>query len=170
MTCIDYHIIDSPIGPLLLASTPVGLIRVAFSSEGFDAVLTALTEATGATVRDSPDALTEASEQFSAYFSGTRRDFDLPLDHSLAGKTGSFRRTVQDHLPQIPYGTTRTYGQVAAAVGKPAAVRAVGSACATNPLPVVVPCHRVLRSDGRRGGYLGGPAAKALLLDLESRA
>src|SRR5215470_17178889 len=94
-----------------------------------------------------------------------RRVFDLPLDLSLSR---GFRLLVQQHLPSIGYGQTRSYRQVAELVGRPAAVRAVGTACATNPLPVVVPCHRVLRGDGTPGGYVGGPGAKATLLRLEA--
>ena len=96
-----------------------------------------------------------------------RRAFDIPLDLSLSR---SFRQLVQQHLPEIGYGQTRTYRQVAELVGNPKAVRAVGTACATNPLPLVLPCHRVVRADGTPGGYIGGTAAKTALLDLEARA
>jgi methylated-DNA-[protein]-cysteine S-methyltransferase len=91
----------------------------------------------------------------------------VPLDFALS--TG-FRRSVLEHLPQIAYGRTESYADVARTVGNPKAVRAVGSACATNPMPVVIPCHRVLRTDGTLGGYVGGPEAKAALLDLEAAA
>ncbi len=91
--------------------------------------------------------------------------FDLPLDLSLSK---GFRQLVQRHLPEIGYGQTRTYGQVAALVGNPGAFRAVGTACATNPLPVIVPCHRVLPADGTPGRYVGGTAAKMTLLTLEA--
>jgi methylated-DNA-[protein]-cysteine S-methyltransferase len=101
------------------------------------------------------------------YFGGQRRAFDLPLDLSLSR---GFRQLVQQHLPEIGYGQTCTYQQVAELVGNPRAVRAVGTACATSPLPVVVPCHRVLRADGTPGGYVGGPAAKQVLLSLEAAA
>src|SRR5690606_33051107 len=108
-----------------------------------------------------------AARELDEYFEGRRRSFDLPLDLRLS--TG-FRREVVNHLPSIGYGRTESYAQVAAAAGHPRAVRAVGSACATNPLPVVVPCHRVVRSDGTLGGYLGGPEAKTALLALEHAA
>jgi methylated-DNA-[protein]-cysteine S-methyltransferase len=98
------------------------------------------------------------------YFAGRRRSFDLPLDHALSS---GFRAQVQRLLPGIGYGRTRTYKEVAELAGNPRAVRAVGTACATNPLPLVVPCHRVLRSDGGLGGYLGGTEAKEALLALE---
>lgn len=98
---------------------------------------------------------------------GTRRGFEVPVDYALSS---GFRRTVQQYLPLIEYGHTRSYKEVAASVGNPNAVRAVGTACATNPLPVVIPCHRVLRSDGSLGGYLGGLEAKSTLLELEHAA
>ena len=114
-----------------------------------------------------PGRLDAAARELDEYFGGRRRVFDLPLDLSLSS---GFRQLVQRHLPAIGYGQTRTYGQVAALVGNPKAVRAVGTACATNPLPVVVPCHRVLRADGTTGGYVGGPGAKQALLTLEAAA
>jgi methylated-DNA-[protein]-cysteine S-methyltransferase len=113
----------------------------------------------------SPRRLDAAATELDEYFSGRRRSFDLPLDLSLSS---GFRRLVQHHLPEIAYGRTESYKQVAELVGNPKAVRAVGTACATNPLPVVVPCHRVLRSDGALGGYIGGLDAKRTLLELES--
>jgi methylated-DNA-[protein]-cysteine S-methyltransferase len=111
--------------------------------------------------------LDEAARQVEEYFAGTRHRFDLPLDYRLSG---GFRRTVQQLLPSIEYGHTLSYKQVAELVGNPKAVRAVGTACATNPLPVVVPCHRVLRTDGALGGYIGGLDAKTTLLALEKEA
>ncbi|AGP31240.1 methylated-DNA--[protein]-cysteine S-methyltransferase [Corynebacterium terpenotabidum] len=164
---VTYRTVDSPIGPLLLAATPVGLVRVAFAAEGFDTVLTDLAAAIGPQVTESPHALDAAASQLDAYFAGTRHTIDLPLDLRLSS---GFRRTVQQHLPRIGYGHTETYKQVAEHVGNPKAVRAVGTACATNPIPVVVPCHRVVRSDGGLGGYRGGLEAKILLLDLEKTA
>lgn len=160
---VSYCTVDSPAGRLLLAASPTGLLRVAFECEGFDTVLDSLT---GSEIIEDADALSEVTDQLDRYFAGTRHDIDVPLD--LPGH--SFRRTVQRHLSTIPYGRTRTYKEVAEAVGNPKAVRAVGTACATNPLPIVVPCHRVLRSDGGLGGYLGGPDVKRFLLDLERTA
>ena len=164
---VAYRTVDSPLGPLLLAATGRGLVRVAFAREGFDAVLEALAERVSPRVLEEPGALDAAARELDEYFAGARTAFDLPLDRSL---TGGFRREVQEALPTIPYGGTLTYRQVAEAVGRPRAVRAVGTACATNPLPIVVPCHRVLRSDGGLGGYLGGLEAKTALLDLERAA
>ncbi len=163
---VAYRTMDSPVGGLLLAATPGGLVRVAFAVEGEDAVLQALADRISPRVLESPRRLDVAARQLSGYFEGRRRDFDLALDWRLS--TG-FRRTVLAHLPLIAYGRTESYAQVAAATGRPAAVRAVGTACARNPLPIVVPCHRVVRSDGSLGGYLGGLPAKAALLALEAR-
>jgi methylated-DNA-[protein]-cysteine S-methyltransferase len=162
---VAYTTVDSPVGPLLLAATPKGLVRVAYDVEDHDHVLGTLAERLSPRVLRAPRRLEAAARELDEYFGGRRRVFDLPLDLSLSR---GFRRLVQRHLPDIGYGQTRTYGQVAALVGNPKAVRAVGTACATNPLPVVVPCHRVLRADGTPGGYVGGPAAKATLLGLEA--
>jgi methylated-DNA-[protein]-cysteine S-methyltransferase len=112
-----------------------------------------------------PARLDAVARQLDEYFAGRRQRFDLPLDWRLSA---GFRRTVLHRLPEIPYGETATYAALAAMAGRPRAIRAVGSACATNPLPVVVPCHRVVRSDGTVGGYLGGVEAKAALLALEA--
>lgn len=162
---IAYRTLDSPVGGLLLAATRTGLVRVAFRTEGFDAVLEDLAERIGARVLEAPARLDAAAIQFDEYFRGDRRSFDLPLDRSLSI---GFRGEVQAWLPHIGYGRTLSYKQVADKVGRPKAVRAVGTACAHNPLPVVVPCHRVLRSDGGLGGYLGGLEAKRTLLALEA--
>lgn len=164
---VAYRTIDTPIGTLLLAATERGLVRVAFGIEGQDAVLTALAERISPRLLRAPKRLDTAARELDEYFAGTRRRFDLPLDLRLA--TG-FRRLVLDHLPGIAYGSTASYQAVAALAGSPRAVRAVGSACATNPLPVVVPCHRVVRSDGSVGGYRGGPDAKRTLLTMEAAA
>lgn len=164
---IVYATVDSPIGPLLLAATGRGLVRVAFEVEDHDQVLASLADRIGARILRSPARLGAAAREIDEYFAGHRTDFDLPLDFSLSS---GFRQVVQEYLPHIGYGTTRSYQEVARLVGRPAAVRAVGSACATNPLPVIVPCHRVLRSDGTLGGYLGGLKAKSTLLALEHAA
>ncbi|UNX55526.1 methylated-DNA--[protein]-cysteine S-methyltransferase [Georgenia sp. TF02-10] len=164
---VAYTTVDTPLGRLLLAATERGLVRVAFEREDHDAVLQTLAERVSPRVLHAPARLATAARQVEDYLAGRRTGFDLPLDLSLA--TG-FRRSVLEHLRQIGYGRTESYTQVATAVGSPRAVRAVGSACATNPVPVVVPCHRVLRSDGSLGGYVGGLAAKQALLGLEAAA
>lgn len=164
---VAYRTLDTPVGPLLLAATAQGLVRVAFEREGFDAVLTALATRVSPRVLEAPRRLDEAAAELEEYFTGARRRFDLPLDRALS--TG-FREKVQCVLPQIDYGSTRSYKEIAELVGSPRAVRAVGTACATNPLPIVVPCHRVLRTDGALGGYIGGLDAKTALLTLERTA
>jgi methylated-DNA-[protein]-cysteine S-methyltransferase len=164
---VAYTTIDSPLGTLLLAATPKGLVRVAYDVEDHDRVLYTLSQRISPRVLRAPRRLDAAARELDEYFSRQRRVFDLPLDLSLS--TG-FRQLVQRHLPEIGYGQTRTYQQVAELVGNPRAVRAVGTACATNPLPVVVPCHRVLRADGTPGGYVAGPGAKKALLSLEAAA
>jgi methylated-DNA-[protein]-cysteine S-methyltransferase len=162
---VSYRTIDSPIGPLLLASTEQGLVRVAFAREGLDTVLATLAVKVSPRILASAKRLDPVASQLDEYFAGRRRAFELPLDLRLAH---GFRRTVLDHLVEIGFGRTASYTQVAAAAGRPTAVRAVGTACATNPLPIVVPCHRVLRSDGSLGGYLGGLDSKQALLRLEA--
>ena len=162
---VAFRTIDSPVGPLLLAATPLGLVRVAYQREGYDAVLQALARKISPRILAAPRRLDEAASQVEEYFAGRRTTFDLALDLRLSA---GFRRTVLGHLAAISYGHTESYAEVAAATGHPGAVRAVGSACATNPLPVVVPCHRVVRSDGSLGGYLGGLDVKRTLLELEA--
>ena len=163
---VAYRIVDSPIGKLLLAATEVGLVRVAFAVEGHDVVLGRLADTVSPRVLHHPRRLDAVARELDEYFAGARREFDLDLDFQLAK---GFRREVLRHLPEIEYGHTASYSTVAAASGSPRAVRAVGTACAKNPLPLVVPCHRVVRSDGSLGQYAGGPELKAVLLDLESR-
>ncbi|SDB82715.1 methylated-DNA-[protein]-cysteine S-methyltransferase [Raineyella antarctica] len=163
-TSVAYLIVDSPIGPLLLAATDVGLVRLAFAHEGFDQVLEVLASQVGPASGAPSPILDAAVRELEEYFAGVRQVFQIPLDLRLS--TG-FRRTVQEFLPQIGYGRTLTYTEVAREVGNPGAVRAVGSSCATNPLPILVPCHRVLRSDGSLGGYSGGLETKQVLLAME---
>ncbi|WP_196772569.1 methylated-DNA--[protein]-cysteine S-methyltransferase [Mycobacterium colombiense] len=164
---IAYRIVDSPVGALLIAATELGLVRVAYASEGHDAVLQSLADRISPRILLAPGRLDTAARQLDEYFAGKRRDFGVPLDWRLSA---GFRNTVLRHLPEIGYGHTASYAAVAKLAGNPNAVRAVGSACATNPLPVVVPCHRVVRSDGAMGGYLGGVEAKRILLTLEAAA
>lgn len=162
---IAYRTVDTPVGQLLLAGTAAGLVRVAFDIENHDAVLTALATVISPRILRAPRRLDAAATQIDEYFAKRRRYFDLPVDLRLAE---GFRRTVVEHLRTIDYGERQSYAIVAAAVGSPRAVRAVGTACARNPLPVVIGCHRVVRSDGGTGQYAGGAAAKTALLTLES--
>jgi methylated-DNA-[protein]-cysteine S-methyltransferase len=162
---VAYRTVDSPVGTLLLAATTVGLVRVAYDVEGHDAVLATLAEAVSPRVLRAPARLDAAARQLDEYFTKRRTGFEVPVDLRLAD---GFRRSVIEHLRDIGYGRRESYAEVAAAIGSPRAVRAVGTACGHNPLPVVIPCHRVVRSDGSAGQYVGGVAAKSALLELEA--
>jgi methylated-DNA-[protein]-cysteine S-methyltransferase len=164
MLDVAYRTVDSPLGPLLLAATETGVVRLAYEREDHDQVLQALARQVSPRVLHAPGRLDQAARQLEGYFAGHRRAFDVPLDLRLSA---GFRRQVLDHLRTIAYGHTESYAGVARATGRARAVRAVGSACATNPIPLLVPCHRVLRSDGTLGGYVGGLKAKQALLALE---
>jgi methylated-DNA-[protein]-cysteine S-methyltransferase len=162
---VSYRTVDSPFGTLLLAASPEGLMRVAFELEDHDAVLTQLASAVSPRILRSPRRTDDVARQLDEYFAGRRRHFDVAVDLQLVR---GFRRVVISHLREIDYGTTESYAAVARAAGNPAAVRAVGSACSHNPIPVVVPCHRVVRSDGTIGQYLGGTEMKRALLTMEA--
>jgi methylated-DNA-[protein]-cysteine S-methyltransferase len=162
---VAYRTIDTPVGALLLAATTTGLVRVAYDIEGHDAVLAGLADRISPRVLRAPARLDNAARQIDEYFAKRRTVFEVPVDLRLAE---GFRRSVIEHLRDIGYGSRESYAAVAAAIGNPRAVRAVGTACAHNPLPVVIPCHRVVRSDGSTGQYVGGPLAKSTLLELEA--
>ncbi|MCW2512051.1 MAG: Methylated-DNA--protein-cysteine methyltransferase [Mycobacterium sp.] len=162
---IAYRTVDTPVGPLLVAATELGVVRVAFAIEDHDVVLQHLADRVSPRILRAPSRLDAVAQQLDEYFAGARRGFDVPLDWRLSA---GFRSIVLHHLPDIAYGHTASYAAVAQLAGNPKAVRAVGTACATNPLPVVVPCHRVVRSDGSMGSYLGGVEAKRTLLALEA--
>jgi len=164
---VAYRTLDSPVGSLLLAATGQGLVRIAYAREDHDRVLAMLARRVNPRVLSAPARLDPVARELDEYFAGMRTQFDVALDHRLSS---GFRRDVLARLPDIAYGTTASYASLARAVGNPRAVRAVGSACASNPLPVVVPCHRVIRSDGAAGNYAGGPEAKLALLALEAAA
>jgi methylated-DNA-[protein]-cysteine S-methyltransferase len=163
---VAYRTLDTPVGLLLLAATERGLVRVAYPGEDHDRVLDHLASRISPRVLRAPARLDPAARELDEYFARRRRRFDLRLDFALSH---GFRRDVLGRLPEIGYGTTASYASVAAAAGRPRAYRAVGTACATNPLPVIVPCHRVIRSDGSLGPYVGGAGAKQALLDLEAQ-
>jgi methylated-DNA-[protein]-cysteine S-methyltransferase len=164
---LAYRTLDTPVGRLLLVATEQGLVRVAFETEDHGVVLQSLAARVSPRILEAPGRLDRTARELDEYFTGRRHAFDLALDWRLSA---GFRNTVLHHLPEIGYGRTATYAAVARLAGNPRAVRAVGGACATNPLPIVVPCHRVVRTDGRIGGYLGGPDAKRALLALEAAA
>lgn len=152
-----FRLIDSPLGPLRLQASPRGLSRVEIAAASTP-------QETAASVDEGGDVLDATQAQLAEYFAGRRRAFELPLD---LPETTAFRAAVHALLAEIGYGETVTYRDVAKMLGRPGATRAVGSACGTNPLLIVRPCHRVLRSDGGLGGYAGGLDAKRFLLTLE---
>lgn len=162
---VAYATVETPVGELLLASTPKGLVRVAYL-DWFpaDSVLEDLARRVSPRVLEAPDRLDEVRRELDEYFDGARRRFELRLDRSLLGP---FARRVLGRTARIPYGQVSTYARVAAAAGSPRASRAAGNALARNPIPIVIPCHRVLRSGGAMGGYAGGLDRKARLLELE---
>lgn len=162
---VAYTETDSPFGRLLLATTPKGLVRVGLPNQDSEALLEELAAKVSPRVLEATAPLEEARRELDRYFAGQLEDFELPLDWSL---TGGFQGKVQRQINRIPYGQTRTYTEMARRAGNERAVRAAGTACGRNPLPVVVPCHRVLRSSGGLGGYGGGLPMKKALLALES--
>jgi methylated-DNA-[protein]-cysteine S-methyltransferase len=164
---VAYRDLDTPLGRLLLASTPAGLVRVAFPVEDTEAVLASLAAQVSPRVLRAPARLDAVARELDEYFEGRRHAFDVPVDLQLAH---GFRRAVLEKLVEVPYARTVSYAELAAQAGSPRAVRAVGTACALNPVPLVVPCHRVVRSDGTPGSYRGGPEAKRRLLALEAAA
>jgi len=142
---VAYTSADSPFGPLLLATTPKGLVRVGLPNQDTDELLVDLATRVSPRVLEAPSQLDEARRELDLYFAGKLTDFDLPLDWRLSK---DFRRKVLRAIARIPYGQTRNYTQMATSAGNERAVRAAGTACGTNPIPLVVPCHRVLRSGG----------------------
>jgi methylated-DNA-[protein]-cysteine S-methyltransferase len=162
---VAYATLDSPVGTLLLASTPRGLVRLAYLSDGDeDAVLEQLAAKLSPRILSAPRRLDEPRRELDEYFAGRRRSFDLPLDWRLSR---GFARRVLEATARIPYGATATYKQVAGQAGNPLAFRAAGNALGSNPIPIVVPCHRILHSGGGLGGYTGGLDKKRLLLAVE---
>jgi methylated-DNA-[protein]-cysteine S-methyltransferase len=161
---VAYATTDSPFGQLLLAQTPKGLVRVGLPNQDADALLDELVTRVSPRVLEAPARLDEARRELDLYFDGKLDHFDLPLDWALSD---GFQLRVQKAIARIPYGQTRNYTEMATKAGNERAVRAAGTACGRNPIPVVVPCHRVLRSSGGLGGYGGGLPMKQGLLELE---
>ncbi|SFS07756.1 methylated-DNA-[protein]-cysteine S-methyltransferase [Agrococcus baldri] len=164
---VAYRTLETELGTLLLAATPAGLVSVTFDGDDPSATLERLAVALSPRVLEAPARLDAAAQGLERLIGGAARGFDGALDLSLAH---GFGRQVIEQLQQIPYGQTRSYAEVAEAVGSPRAVRAVGTACRKNPLPIAIPCHRVVRSDGNLGQYAGGPEAKRILLGVEGSA
>jgi methylated-DNA-[protein]-cysteine S-methyltransferase len=162
---VAYTTIDSPFGPLLLAATPRGLVRVNLPAYDPDETLEDLAARVSPRVLEAPAQLDQVRRELDLYFEGRLREFDLPLDWQLTGR--GFRHRVLEETAHIPYGETSSYSEMAAMAGSPRAFRAAGSALGSNPIPIVVPCHRVLRSGGSLGGYGGGLPMKQALLELE---
>jgi methylated-DNA-[protein]-cysteine S-methyltransferase len=159
---VAYATVDSPLGPLLVAATPRGLVRLSYGAEG--EVLEDLAGRVSPRILEAPARLDEVRRELDEYFDGRRSEFDLPIDWSLTrGFTGKVLRATA----RIDFGKTSTYAEVAGRAGSPRAVRAAGNALGANPIPVVVPCHRVLRTGGALGGYTGGVERKEFLLRLE---
>jgi methylated-DNA-[protein]-cysteine S-methyltransferase len=166
---VVWAVVESGIGPLLLAASREGLVNVVFHATGAvrDKAVERLAARLGTEPVEAPGSplLAEAIRQFKAYFAGERRDFDLPLDWSLI--SGFNREVLRELASGVPYGQVVGYGDLAGRVGQPGAAQAVGMAMGANPLPVVVPCHRVVESGGGIGGFGGGLETKRRLLALE---
>jgi methylated-DNA-[protein]-cysteine S-methyltransferase len=162
---VAYAHADSPVGTLLLAATPRGLACVSYSQfRNEDETLSRLAARLSPRVIEAPARLDDARRQLDDYFAGRLTDFSLPIDWSLVG---DFGRRVLGRTAEIPYGSVSTYRDIARAIGSPRAARATGNALGSNPMPIVVPCHRVVASGGKIGGYTGGLERKELLLTLE---
>jgi methylated-DNA-[protein]-cysteine S-methyltransferase len=161
---VGYASVDSPFGTLLLAATKRGLVRLAFPEEDVDGVLERIALRVSPRILEARSTLDPARRELDEYFAGERKRFDLPLDWTLVGPFG---RRVLRAASNIPSGRVLSYAQVAAKAGTPRASRAAGNALGANPIPIVVPCHRVLRSGGALGGYGGGLDRKRFLLELE---
>jgi len=161
---VAYATLDSPFGPLLVARTPRGLVRLAFPEESEDAVLERLAQKLSPRILRAPGRFDGVARELDQYFSGDRRAFETDLDWTLIGPFG---RKVLGVTAAIPYGNVLSYAQVAGEAGSPRASRAAGNALGSNPIPIVIPCHRVLRTGGNLGGYGGGLERKRWLLELE---
>ena len=162
---VAYAVVDSPLGPLVVAATPRGLVRVAYAeARSQDEILEAVAARVSPRVLEAPSRLDEPRRELDEYFEGRRTRFELPIDwSSLRG----FTQKVLRETARINFGELRTYAEVASGAGSPRAVRAAGNALGANPMPIVVPCHRVVRTGGGIGGYTGGIERKEFLLRLE---
>jgi methylated-DNA-[protein]-cysteine S-methyltransferase len=162
---VAYATVDSPLGPLIAAATPRGLARLAYAEPGgADEVLEQLARRLSPRMLEAPARLDEVRRELEEYFEGGRAAFDLPIDWAL---TAGFTTRVLQATARVGFGSTTSYASVAAEAGSPRAVRAAGNSLGSNPMPIVVPCHRVLRSGGALGGYTGGLERKEFLLRLE---
>jgi len=164
---VAYATADSPFGTLLLAKTPRGLVRLGLPGEDAEEMLADLAGRISPRVLEDAARLDEERRELDDYFAGRRHAFELPIDWQLSN---GFLLRARQGIAAIPYGETRTYTDLARVAGNERAVRAAGSACSRNPIPLVIPCHRVLRSDGSLGGYAGGLEMKQRLLEMERGA
>jgi methylated-DNA-[protein]-cysteine S-methyltransferase len=162
---VAYATVDTPLGTGLVAATPRGLVRVALPNEPVENVLAQLAEGVSPRVLEFPTRLDEARRELDEYFEGRRDRFELPLDWRLS-HPGFYRRVLRA-IARVPFGEVITYGEAADRAGNPRAFRAAGTALGSNPIPIVVPCHRVIRAGGAIGNYGGGPQMKRFLLELE---
>jgi methylated-DNA-[protein]-cysteine S-methyltransferase len=162
---VAYATVDTPLGTGLVAATPRGLVRVALPNEPIENVLAQLAESVSPRVLEFPTRLDEARRELGEYFEGRRDRFELPLDWRLS-HPGFYRRVLRA-IARVPFGEVITYGEAADRAGNPRAFRAAGTALGSNPIPIVVPCHRVIRAGGAIGNYGGGPQMKRFLLELE---
>jgi methylated-DNA-[protein]-cysteine S-methyltransferase len=162
---VAYAFEDSPVGRLLLAVTPRGLVRVSYVEEGHDAVLASLAARISPRVLEAP--LDGPRRELEEFFAGRRKEFELPIDWQLVGS--AFAKRVLLATSRIPYGESSSYGEIAREAGNVRAHRAAGTALGRNPLPIVVPCHRVLKGDGAIGNYAGGVQRKLTLLAVEQQ-
>jgi methylated-DNA-[protein]-cysteine S-methyltransferase len=161
---VAYAEVDSPVGPLVAAATTRGLVRLAYADDGADSVLSDLARRISPRLLEAPARLDGIRRELDEYFAGRRREFEVPLDLSLVR---GFGRRVLERTAEVPFGEVSTYAQIASRAGSPRGSRAAGNALGANPIPIVVPCHRVLRSGGGLGGYTGGLDRKRLLLGVE---
>lgn len=163
---VAYAVVDTPAGRVVAARTPTGLVRLAYEdfNGGLDQVLESLAARLSPRIVEAPARLDDTRRELDEYFAGTRRDFDIPIDWTL---TTPFARRVLQATAAIPFGETSTYARIAAAAGSPKGARPTGNALGSNPIPIIVPCHRVLATGGGLGGYTGGLSRKELLLGIE---
>jgi methylated-DNA-[protein]-cysteine S-methyltransferase len=164
MLDVAYGTLDTPLGTLIVAVTPLGLVRIAYPGEGEERVLEELASGVSPRVLRAPGRTDEARRELEAYFEGTRHEFDLPIDWRLVR---GFTLGVLQATARVPFGAVATYGEMAASAGSPRAARAAGNALHVNPIPIVVPCHRIVPASGGIGKYGGGEERKEFLLGLE---
>ena len=161
---VAYATVDSPLGPLTVLVTPAGLLRISYQDESLEATLQETADRVSPRVLEAPERTDEVRRELGEYFEGRRRTFDLALDWRLVR---GFAAQVLRATARVPFGDVTTYQAVATAAGSPRAYRAAGNALGSNPIPIVVPCHRVVHSGGGLGGYTGGLSRKEFLLGLE---